>query len=222
MYRASRTGKFRHRFHLSPSAGRLHREVARGRSLPGRTCAVWLAVSLLLMASAGGALAQNKCAGSKIKAAGKKAKCLLGLAAKQAATGVSPDPEKVQKCKDKFALAFAKAEARGVCTTTGDADAIESKVDAFVADVGGELPGTTTTTTIIGSTTTTTAPPTTACSGYGTTACQDCLSAVNEGCAQLCFLSGQCCNEVDCIVCVQSSVCDHGVACATECGCLCP
>jgi hypothetical protein len=87
-----------------------------------------------------GLLAQNQCAGAKIKAVGKKAKCLLGLEAKEAAKGVAPDPAKVQKCQDKLVSAFTKAEAKGGCTTTGDAAAIEAKVDAFVADVADELP----------------------------------------------------------------------------------
>jgi hypothetical protein len=90
------------------------------------------------MASAGSALAQNKCAGTKLKAAGKKAACLLGLEAKSAKSGDAPATDKVQKCNDKFSRAFAKAETKGGCLTTGDDSAIEAKVDAFVADVDAE------------------------------------------------------------------------------------
>ena len=85
------------------------------------------------------ATAQDKCAGSKIKAVGKKAACLLGLEAKEAAKAVASDPAKVQKCKGKFNSAFAKAELKGGCSTTGDETAIEAKVDAFVDDVDDEL-----------------------------------------------------------------------------------
>jgi hypothetical protein len=81
----------------------------------------------------------NSCQASKLKAAGKKAKCLLGLEAKEAAKGVVTDPLKQAKCRDKFAQAFAKAEAAGGCTTTADVDTIEGKIDAFVADVDGAL-----------------------------------------------------------------------------------
>jgi len=81
----------------------------------------------------------NSCQASKLKAAGKKAKCLLGLEAKEAAKGVVPDPLKQAKCRDKFAAAFAKAETAGGCTTSADVDLIEGKIDAFVADVDGTL-----------------------------------------------------------------------------------
>jgi hypothetical protein len=79
----------------------------------------------------------NACQVAKLKAAGKKASCLLGLRAKEAA-GRGLDAGKVQACKDRMggpAGAFAKAEARGPCGTTGDAGTIEAKVDAFVDDV---------------------------------------------------------------------------------------
>jgi hypothetical protein len=95
----------------------------------------------------------NACEGEKIKAAGKKAECKCKLEAKQAGKGGAIDPAKVAKCEATFSKAFAKSEAKGGCTTTGDAAAIEAKVDAFVADVDTELPATTTTTTSTTSTT---------------------------------------------------------------------
>jgi hypothetical protein len=81
----------------------------------------------------------NKCTASKLKAACKKAACKAGLEAKEARTGVAPDPAKMAKCEDKFAQAFAKNEAKGGCITTGDAATIESKIDAFVLDLDTEL-----------------------------------------------------------------------------------
>src|SRR5262245_31372273 len=104
-----------------------------------RACAIWLAVPALFLALAGSAPAQNNCAGKKIKAVGKTAKCLLGLDAKEAKSGVTPDPLKVQKCKDKLSSTFTKSEAEGSCGTTGDAQDVGAKVDAFVADVDSEL-----------------------------------------------------------------------------------
>jgi len=95
--------------------------------------------ALLMGAAAAPALAGpsdgQRCAASKLKAAGKKASCLLGLDAKTAA-GITVDPLKVQKCKDKLGDpvkgAFARAEAKGGCVTEGDAATIEGKVDDLV------------------------------------------------------------------------------------------
>ena len=83
--------------------------------------------------------AQARCAAAKIKAASKKAKCLLGLKSKQAATGTPTDPDRIQKCQDVFSQTFAKLDAKGDCITSGDAGTIEPVVDAFVADVDGAL-----------------------------------------------------------------------------------
>jgi len=98
--------------------------------------------ALLLGATAAPALAGpsdgQRCAASKIKAAGKKASCLLGLDARQAA-GSTVDPLKIQKCKDKLGDpvqgVFARAEAKGGCVIEGDAATIETKVDDLVDDV---------------------------------------------------------------------------------------
>jgi len=85
------------------------------------------------------AMAQGRCAASKIKAVCKKEKCLLGVEAKACLTGTAADAAKAQKCRDKFASTFAKLDAKGGCLTSGDAAATETKVDAFVADVDSEL-----------------------------------------------------------------------------------
>jgi streptogramin lyase len=100
---------------------------------------ITLAVFLLLEASGGTVEAQNKCAGDKIKAACKKASCKAALEAKQAQRGGTVDPAKVAKCEATFSKSFAKSEAKGGCATTGDAAAIEAKVDAFVLDLDTEL-----------------------------------------------------------------------------------
>jgi hypothetical protein len=100
---------------------------------------VVLAGFTLLLVSAGPVAAQNKCAGAKIKAAGKKAKCLLGLEAKEAKGGVAPAADKIAKCKGKLSSTFSKNETKGGCLTTGDAQDIEDKVDAFVLDADTEL-----------------------------------------------------------------------------------
>jgi Glycoside-hydrolase family GH114 len=80
----------------------------------------------------------QQCASKKIRAAGKKASCLLALDAKVAA-GSAVDPTRFQKCKDRLGDpekgAFAHAERRGGCLTPGDAPSVESTVDSFVDDV---------------------------------------------------------------------------------------
>jgi hypothetical protein len=82
----------------------------------------------------------SACQAAKLKATGKKAKCLLALEAKQAAKGVTPPLDKIDKCKAKFSTAFVKAESKPVpCNTSGDAVEIEGDVDAFVSDVDTEL-----------------------------------------------------------------------------------
>jgi hypothetical protein len=90
----------------------------------------------------------NLCQAYKITASAKKAKCLLIIKAKEAAYGVPVDPLKAQRCRDKFAAKFAGLELKYNCDTTGDAAAIEAKVDAYVEDVATEIPATTTTTTL--------------------------------------------------------------------------
>ena len=89
------------------------------------------------VADVDGALAvgtPSACQEAKLRAAGKKASCLLGLSAKDA-QGRGLDSAKVQACKDRMLRSFEKAEARGGCGTIGDAATIEAKVDAFVDDV---------------------------------------------------------------------------------------
>ena len=94
-----------------------------------------------LPAGAGGTPAQV-CAAGKIKAVGKAAGCLLNLDGRGAA-GQTIDPAAPQACKDRIGAtlrgAFARDETRGGCLTSGDAGAIESKIDAFVDDVDGAL-----------------------------------------------------------------------------------
>jgi hypothetical protein len=97
------------------------------------------ALAFVAMSGAAQAQSLNKCQGTKIKDAGKKAACLAGLQAKVAAKGGTVDPAKVAKCQAKVGAAYTKLEGKGDCNTTGDAGAIEAKVDAFVDDLVTEL-----------------------------------------------------------------------------------
>jgi len=78
----------------------------------------------------------NLCQETKAKTAGKKARDLLMAFGRNLKM---PDPAKlaedVSKADSKFMKKFTKAEKRVGCLTTGDADAMEAKVDAAVADL---------------------------------------------------------------------------------------
>jgi hypothetical protein len=107
-----------------------------------RLAAVTLGACAFVVATAGASLATNKCAGSKVKATGKKAKCKLGVYGKAAGSGDPVDTVKLTTCETKFSQSFAKAEAKATkepCSTTGDASDLEAKVDAFVTDVLTEI-----------------------------------------------------------------------------------
>jgi hypothetical protein len=94
----------------------------------------------MALVTAGPAAAQaGKCTATKLRAACKKAACKAGLESKEASKGAAIDPLKLAKCEAKFDKAFTKAEAKPGCSTTGDAAAIEAKVDAYVADLATEL-----------------------------------------------------------------------------------
>jgi hypothetical protein len=62
----------------------------------------------------------NKCQANKVKAANKKASCLLKLEAKEAGTGVPVSSGDQQECVGKFEDKFDKLEAKGDCATVGD------------------------------------------------------------------------------------------------------
>jgi pimeloyl-ACP methyl ester carboxylesterase len=114
-----------------------------------RIAVTWTALALLSIVT-WGAIAfaaadpAGRCASAKASAAGKKTAGLLKAFGKNTK---SPNAAKldagVSKARSKFTKAFTKAEGRGGCHTTGDADAIEGQVDAFVShivtDIGGPL-----------------------------------------------------------------------------------
>jgi hypothetical protein len=87
------------------------------------------------------ASALSACTASKLKVTGKKGAGKLGCHAKGVKGSVAVDPACLSGKETKFSSGWAKAEAivGGNCVTTGDRDAIEAKVDAFVADVVTEL-----------------------------------------------------------------------------------
>ena len=112
----------------------------------------------------------SKCQGAKLKAAGKKASCLLGVQAK-AISKPPLDGAKHQACKDKFTAAFAKAATGTTCGASASATTIENKVDAFETDIVNGLnpPATTTSSTTTSSTTLVTTSSTTLVTTSSTT-----------------------------------------------------
>ncbi len=87
-----------------------------------------------------GVAASALCKDKKAKATGKKASGILKAFGKNLkvpnAVKLASD---ISKAQSKFTKGFTSAEAGGGCQTTGDSGAIETKVDAFADDVGGEL-----------------------------------------------------------------------------------
>ena len=80
-----------------------------------------------------------KCAASKIKAAGSKAEDKIKCHSTSFGKGQAIDPSCLTKANNKFANAFLKAEAKGGCSTTGDAATIEGIVDGMVDGVVSQL-----------------------------------------------------------------------------------
>jgi plastocyanin len=128
----------------------------------------------------GGTKDDGKCASSKLKAAGIKAMAKLLCNAKAATKNIPVDRACLGKANANLTKAFAKAEKKGGCVTTGDAATVEQAVDALVAQLVSQLttggpttttagPTTTTTSTTKAATTTTGSGSTTTTTGSGPT-----------------------------------------------------
>jgi hypothetical protein len=140
-------------------------------------CAVLLWASATLAAASPG----ESCAAAKQKAAGLKAHAKLSCYSTYTKSGGSSDLTAcLQKADTKFEAAFQKAEAKTGnpqgCATTGDAAAIESLVDDFVAAVVAALPA-----TPIPTSTPTAAPTATPLKSDGTT-CTSSDECLNSQC----------------------------------------
>jgi plastocyanin len=112
----------------------------------------------------GGTKPGGKCAASKAKASAKYASAELLCQATAATKGVGVDAECIEKAEAAFDKAFAKAEQKGGCATTGDVDALDATADEFADDVIAQLIPTSTTTVP-----TTTLPTTTVITTTSTT-----------------------------------------------------
>ena len=103
-----------------------------------------IAVLATSLAGAGvaGAQSVNRCQVAKKRCVIKKTKGLLRCHVTAETTGLPVDPVCLQEHEDRFdggAMpakgCFARLEERDTCLTSGDAAALEAKVDAFVLDV---------------------------------------------------------------------------------------
>jgi hypothetical protein len=105
------------------------------------------------------------CAAAKRKAVGKCAFETLKCHAEAARRSAFVEPRCRERAEAKLAQAFARAEQRGGCTTSGDAGVLQVEVDVFVEGVVAALPApppqTTTSTTL----------PTDACGGASVPQC---------------------------------------------------
>ena len=102
----------------------------------------FLAPALVLAALAQHAAAAtpaDRCHAGKLKASAKKASCLLS----ENAGFVLGRPTNLEKCSAKFTDKFAALEdkAGGECVTTGDAAAIEARIDAAFSGINQALSG---------------------------------------------------------------------------------
>jgi hypothetical protein len=97
----------------------------------------------------------NKCTALKLRAAGRKARGKLVCHARVAKQSGATDPLCLLREEARFSVRWQKAEASSFCLTSGDEDAIEAKVDAFVNDIATLLPKPSTTTSSTETTSTT-------------------------------------------------------------------
>jgi len=77
----------------------------------------------------------NRCAGLKLKATGKNAQKTLACHARATGRGLDVDPACLAKTETHFVNAFAKAEGRPPCLTTGDEIDVQALVDDLVNSI---------------------------------------------------------------------------------------
>lgn len=96
------------------------------------------------------------CVVSKLRAVGTALKAEIKCYGKQSGDGGAPDPACLERAERSLSSAFARAELRGDCATTGDTTAVGSTVDACLTNILDDLPPPATTTTPVTTTTSTT------------------------------------------------------------------
>ena len=103
----------------------------------GRILVVVVSVTLSVLAGVraadGAATRAEKCAVAKLKAANKKVAATLRCYEKAVVGGRRVGSACLLAADDHFLVAFARAELRGGCATTGNQVELEDRVDKFVA-----------------------------------------------------------------------------------------
>jgi cysteine-rich repeat protein len=196
--------------------------------LRAASVALSVLVSITLCAPAvAGITPAQKCASAKMKAVGKKQAAKAKCYAKALSVSGPVVAECLQLAEGKFTEAFTKAEAADGCLHENDAASIETKIDAAILDILGDLgcgngqvegdeacddgnfedgdscSATCTSTPVCGAT------------GQSCTLDADCCSTscVGGSCAQACAASGESCTAgIDCC----SNNCSGG-QCAGAC-----
>src|SRR5262245_25624198 len=110
-----------------------------GRSVTG----LWLATLITAPMPDAVAAATDPaatCAEAKRKAVGKCASKTLKCHAEAARRRAFVEPRCLEKAEARLVQAFARAEQRGGCATSGDAGALQAEVDVFVEGVVAALP----------------------------------------------------------------------------------
>lgn len=81
----------------------------------------------------------SACQASKLKAAGKAARCQLEARAKAAKKGKPLDAGKAEACRSRLEKRFAKNERKRACSTSGDAGAVAGAIAAFAGEAASRL-----------------------------------------------------------------------------------
>jgi len=104
---------------------------------------VSVALSVLagVRAADGAATRAEKCAVAKLNAANKKVAATLRCYEKAFVRGKRVSSACLLAADDHFLVAFAKAELKGGCATTGDQVELKDRVDMFVTGLLDTLTG---------------------------------------------------------------------------------
>lgn len=102
---------------------------------------IMLVATLLATASFAASTPAQKCASSKMKAVATKLSDKAKCHQKALKKATTVDNACLAKAESKFATAYAKAEAKGGCTVTGDASTVEATVDACLTTFVGAIAG---------------------------------------------------------------------------------
>ena len=111
----------------------------------GRIPVVVVSVALSVLAGVraadGAATRAEKCAVAKLNAANKKVAATLRCYEKAFVRGKHVSSACLLAADDHFLVAFAKAELKGGCATTGDQVELKDRVDMFVTGLLDTLTG---------------------------------------------------------------------------------